>query len=144
MAPIEQSHTASLETNLEQPPKAVRPVLQALFVGAKLRCPNCGKGSIFSSYLKIAETCKICKEELHHHRADDAPSYFTIFLVGHIIVPLIMAVELGFRPSYWVHAALWLPLSLGLALALLPPIKGAIVGLQWALYMHGFESNEKD
>jgi uncharacterized protein (DUF983 family) len=38
----------------------------------------------------------------------------------------------------WVHMVVWVPLTIILALALLRPVKGAIVGLQWALYMHGF------
>jgi uncharacterized protein (DUF983 family) len=39
----------------------------------------------------------------------------------------------------WLHFAIWLPLTVLLSLALLPVVKGAIVGLQWALKMHGFE-----
>jgi uncharacterized protein (DUF983 family) len=31
------------------------------------------------------------------------------------------------------------PLAIILPLAMLPSIKGAIVGLQWALRMHGFD-----
>jgi len=61
-----------------------------------------------------------------------------ILIVGHIVVPLAMSVEMAYAPSYWLHAALWLPLTLGLSLALLQTIKGALVGLQWALRMHGF------
>ena len=34
--------------------------------------------------------------------------------------------------------AIWIPLSIALAAGLLRPVKGAVVGLQWALYMHGF------
>ncbi len=95
--------------------------------------------TLFSSYLKTANTCTACGEELFHHRADDAPPYFTIFIVGHIVVPLLMTVELLYGPPVWLHLAIWLPLTVLLSLALLPIVKGAIVGLQWALKMHGFE-----
>ena len=98
---------------------------------------------MFTGYLKVAESCPSCGEELHYHRADDAPPYFTIFTVGHIVVPLVLAVEVAMTPPLWVHAALWLPLTIILALALLPPIKGMLVGLQWALYMHGFDPDER-
>ena len=74
-----------------------------------------------------------------HHRADDAPPYFTIVIVGHIVVPSLMAVELIYRPPLWVHLLIWLPLTAFLSLALLPRVKGAIVGLRWAHRMHGFE-----
>ena len=97
--------------------------------------------------MKVADTCPHCAEALHHQRADDAPPYFTIFIVGHIMVPLVLIVERVWHPSYLVHAALWLPLTLGLTLALMPIVKGIVVGLQWALGMHGFgfeKSNEEE
>ena len=70
-----------------------------------------------------------CGEALHHHRADDAPPYFTIVIVGHVIVGLLLAVEMAYRPPLWLHAAIWLPLTVLLALLLLPVIKGTPVGL---------------
>lgn len=75
---------------------------------------------------------------MHHHRADDAPAYFVILLVGHIVVPLALALEIAYAPPYWVHFTIWLSLTVALALSLLQPIKGAIVGWQWANRMHGF------
>ena len=121
-----------------------RNLWSALWRGARCRCPNCGEGRLFSSYLKVAPTCAHCGEELHHHRADDAPPYLTIMVVGHIIVPLLMWVELRYEPVLWIHFALWLPLTLILCLGLLPPIKGLVVGLQWALFMHGFDPDSPE
>jgi uncharacterized protein (DUF983 family) len=106
------------------------------------RCPNCGKGKLFRAFLKVADACPVCQEDLHHHRADDAPAYFVILLVGHIVVPLALFVETGYAPAYWIHLALWLPLTLGLSIGLLQPIKGAIVGWQWAHEMHGFDQRK--
>lgn len=94
---------------------------------------------MFRAFLKVADRCPTCGEALHHQRADDAPAYFVILIVGHFIVPAALSVETVFAPSYWIHAALWLPSTIGLSLALLQPIKGALVGLQWALRMHGFD-----
>lgn len=93
---------------------------------------------MFTSFLKVADTCDSCSAELHHHQAHDAPPYFTIFIVGHIVVPLVWVVEKAWRPEIWMHLALWTPLTLGLTFALMPMVKGAVVGLQWALRMHGF------
>jgi uncharacterized protein (DUF983 family) len=120
---------------------------QAMWRGAAGKCPACGKGSLFHKFMKVSNTCPHCGEALHHQRADDAPPYFTIFIVGHIMVPLVFIVERVWQPSYLVHAALWLPLTLALTLALMPIVKGAVVGLQWALGMHGFgfeKSNEEE
>ncbi|HEX7776817.1 MAG TPA: DUF983 domain-containing protein [Parvibaculum sp.] len=111
---------------------------QAIGRGFMMRCPNCGKGKLFRAFLKVADTCPNCGEELHHHQADDAPPYFTILIVGHIVVPLMLAVELEYMPPVVLQMVFWPTLTLALALILLPRIKGAVVGMQWAQRMHGF------
>jgi uncharacterized protein (DUF983 family) len=117
---------------------ASRNVYQSLMRGLRGKCPACGEGELSARYLKIADHCPKCGEELFHQRADDAPPYVTIFIVGHIVVPLLMLVERNWSPEPWVHLVLWGPLTLLLTLVILPRIKGAFVGLQWALRMHGF------
>ena len=94
-----------------------RPVGTALLRGATLKCPACGVGAMFRRYLKVADHCPRCGEALHHQRADDAPPYFTIAIVGHIVVGLMLAVEMAYRPPLWLHGALWVPLTLILTLA---------------------------
>jgi len=123
----------------ERAKRPPRSVWQAMARGFACRCPACGKGRLFRGYLTVADRCDACGEDLSHQRADDAPPYFTIMTVGHIIVPLIVIVETTWHLSNFAHLAIWLPLTLVLTLALLRPIKGAVVGLQWALYMHGFD-----
>jgi uncharacterized protein (DUF983 family) len=81
----------------------------------------------------MAPTCGDCRTGLDPYRADDVPAYFVIFIVGHIVVPLVLMVEKTWEPALWVHAALWMPLSIGLSLWLLPRVKGAVIGLLWAL-----------
>lgn len=112
--------------------------------GAKGSCPACGKGALFKSYLKPVDTCANCSEEIHHQRADDAPPYFTILIVCHIIGAGILAVEDIWALPSWVHAMIWVPMILVLSLSLLPPIKGALIGLQWANRMHGFGGPEDE
>lgn len=119
-----------------------RPLFAAMRKGWFDRCPSCGVGKLFARFLKANTQCGDCGEELHHHRADDAPPYFTIIVVGHIVVPLTLIVERNWSPSYWTHAVIWLPLTLGLIFWLLPRIKGALVGMQWANRMHGFGGHE--
>jgi uncharacterized protein (DUF983 family) len=111
--------------------------------GLRGRCPRCGQGKLFGAFLKVNERCAACGEELYHHRADDFPAYVVILIVGHLVVPLVLAVEIAFAPPIWVHLALWFPLILALTIGLLQPVKGAIVAFQWATGMHGFEEGKK-
>ena len=93
---------------------------------------------MFRSYLKTVDACDNCGEELHHHRADDAPPYFTIMIVGHLIIPVVLSIEMAYQPPMTLQFAFWLPVALILSAVTLGPVKGALVGLQWALRMHGF------
>lgn len=105
----------------------------ALFRGLKGTCPRCGSAPLFARYVKMKAACDDCALALEPHRADDAPAYFTILVVGHVIVPAMLIAERAFHPATWLHLAIWLPMTLALALVALPRIKGAVVGLQWAL-----------
>lgn len=119
------------------PPKD-RPLKQAMLRGAFGRCPACGSGRLFTGYLSVKDTCPHCHEELHHQRADDGPAYLTILLVSHLGAPLLLAVYMLYRPS---AMSMLIGFGLGaivLSLLLLPRIKGAFVGFQWARRMHGF------
>lgn len=118
-----------------------RPVWPAMKRGWKQCCPACGSGKMYTSYLKVAEACPGCAEELHHQRADDAPPYFTMLITGHVIVGALMTVETNYAPPIWVHALLWGPAVVLMSLWLLPRIKGALIGFQWANLMHGFGGN---
>ena len=106
--------------------------------GVAGHCPACGRGALFTSYLKVADACPVCATELHHHRADDAPPYFTMMIVGHVVVGGALALERAFSPPMWVHMVVWLPMVVIMSLVMLPLAKGVLIGLQWALRMHGF------
>ena len=121
-----------------------RKILASLMTGLQGKCPACAQGPLFSHYLKVKECCAQCGEELYHHRADDAPPYFTIFIVGHIIVGGVLLTEQIFAPPTWVHLTVWIPLTLLLSLWILPLVKGALIGLQWALRLDGFGGGRKE
>jgi uncharacterized protein (DUF983 family) len=113
---------------------------RAVWNGMKLRCPHCGEGHLFRSYLKVADTCDACGEELSHHRADDFPPYISIVIVGHVIIGLMLHLEMAYENiAPWVYLATMLPAAIILPLTMLPSIKGAVVGLQWANKMYGFD-----
>lgn len=118
--------------------KPARPVMEAMKRGFLGRCPHCGEGKLFRAFVKPVDKCEVCGEDLHHHRSDDLPAYLVIVVVGHVILGGFLAVEMTLTWSMWQHIALWGPLTLIMSLGLLQPIKGAVIGLQWANYMHGF------
>ena len=110
------------------------------------RCPHCGEGRLFRAYLKVVDACPVCGEDLVHQRADDAPAYFTMLIVGHFIIAGVLPTTSSGRTRRCCWAALvWAALTVAASLAvLLPRIKGALVGYQWAMRMHGFGGPEKD
>jgi len=89
-------------------------------------------------YLKVNAACPVCREELHHHRADDGPAYLTILFVGHLMAPLLHIVFVHYRPDPLTLFTIFAVGCVGLSLYLLPRLKGAIVGYQWAREMYGF------
>jgi uncharacterized protein (DUF983 family) len=100
---------------------------------------------MFRAYLKVVDSCPVCGEDLHHQRADDAPPYITMLVVGHIVVGGVLAAEEAWPKSpMWLGAIVWIWLTFVLSLLLLPRVKGALVGYQWALRMHGFGGPERD
>jgi uncharacterized protein (DUF983 family) len=119
-----------------------RDVAKAMKRGLFCRCPNCGEGKLFRAYLKPVDHCANCNADYTHQRADDLPAYLSIVVVGHIVVGGFMMTDMVWTLSNWTHLAIWTPLTVLLALATIQPIKGAVIGLQWAARMHGFGGNE--
>jgi uncharacterized protein (DUF983 family) len=109
------------------------------------RCPKCGEGRMFRAYLKVVDACPVCHEDLSAQRADDAPPYITMLIVGHFIIAGVLAADdLWPNSSLVIGAIVWSLLAIVLSLLLLPRVKGALVGYQWAMRMHGFGGPEKE
>ena len=112
-------------------------VLTGLKRGFIGRCPNCGQGRLLHRYLKVIPTCSTCGHDNAQYPADDAPPYFTILIIGHLLVAPLIAV-LVFFPSLWAQPgelllAILLPVVLIPTLLLLPRVKGAVIGAQWGI-----------
>jgi len=118
-----------------------RDLWSAMKRGFRGRCPRCGEGKLFRAFLKTANNCSVCGLDFTPHRADDLPAYLVIVIVGHIVVPIALWVETNYSPAVWLQLAIYLPLTFVMSLALLQPVKGTVVGMQWALKMHGFDDN---
>ena len=109
------------------------PVLLGLRRGLRRRCPNCDEGRLFRGYLKVEETCPACGHDNGQYRADDAGPYFTILLVGHLVIgPMLFFPFIWRAPVGWVLGTT-LPIIMTLTLALLPVVKGAVIGAQWGM-----------
>jgi uncharacterized protein (DUF983 family) len=124
--------------------KEKRDVWQAIKRGFRGRCPRCGEGKLFRAFLKTADSCSVCGQDFTPHRADDLPAYLVIVIVGHIVVPLALMIETNYSPPVALQLAIYLPVTLVASLALLQPVKGAVVGMQWALRMHGFDEENPE
>jgi uncharacterized protein (DUF983 family) len=124
-------------SQIDQPRE--RDLVTSVRRGFLCRCPACGEGRLFGRFLKVEPACTECGQAFHHHRADDFPPYIVMFLVGHIVGYGIYATETHVENvPLLLHAILWPSLAVILSLALLQPVKGAVIGLQYALRMHGF------
>ena len=121
-----------------------RSVGQAMWRGALCKCPHCGQGKMFRAYLKVADHCDACGEQLNLHRADDLPPYLAIMIVGHLLVAVMLHMDMAYRVNPLTYMYTMIPLAVILPLAILPSIKGAVVGLQWANGMYGFGTGQVD
>ena len=115
--------------------RLVRPSLAR---GWRRRCPNCGGGPMMRGYLKVRSTCPVCGESFEGHRADDGPAYLTILIVGHLMAPLLHWYFVVLRPDPLNIVAVFSVGCVALSLYLLPRLKGAMIGYQWARRLHGF------
>jgi uncharacterized protein (DUF983 family) len=116
-----------------------RNVAAAVGRGLIGRCPNCGRGAMFRAYLSVNPRCPACGEDLSGHRADDAPAFLTLLVacfVGGLGV--LLSDDASSQMPLLAVAAFWLVATAVVGLLVLPRLKGAVVGYQWALRLHGF------
>jgi uncharacterized protein (DUF983 family) len=95
------------------------------------RCPQCGKGRLFSGLLSVRQACAVCGLDLSAQDAGDGPAVFAILMLGMLVVGLAALVEVNFSPPIWVHLLLWAPLILIGAVAMLRPLKAGLIALQY-------------
>lgn len=98
------------------------------------RCPRCGEGLLFSGFLAVRPKCETCGLDLAFAESGDGPAFLVILLAGFVVVALALIVELTYQPPFWLHAVLWLPLTLVVTVGPLRPLKGLLIALQ---YRHG-------
>ena len=116
---------------MDDPP--LRPVARSMWRGFRGKCPNCGRGAIFYRYLKVEPDCLVCGHDLDQYPSDDGPAYFTILLVGHLVIaPLLLFPVIWKAPAAMIAPGVLVPLAL-FTLLVLPRVKGAVIGLHYGL-----------
>ncbi|MBZ6076006.1 DUF983 domain-containing protein [Microvirga puerhi] len=95
------------------------------------RCPRCGKGHLFTGYLTLRPSCEVCGLDYSFADTGDGPAFFVMSIVGIVVVALALWVEFAFEPPIWLHIVMWFSLSVILSVALVRPLKGLMVALQY-------------
>lgn len=113
------------------PPPEYRPSVSPISAGLACRCPRCGRGKLFAGFLTVAERCESCGLDLRKADSGDGPAVFIIFIMGFLVVPLALLLELQVSPPYWVHVAIWPAVIMIGSLLLLRPFKGVLIALQF-------------
>lgn len=103
--------------------------MQRGFLG---RCPNCGKGKLFAGYLTVVERCSTCGDPLGLYRAADGPAFFTMSIIGILLVPVLAFGFLAFRSDPLTLALVVTACIVVLSLVVLRLVKGAFIGHLWA------------
>ena len=138
------SETTALDTDVSPQSAAIeRPLWPALARGWRRKCPRCGNGPVLRGYLKVRESCTVCRQDFTPARADDGPAYLTILIVGHLMAPTLHIAFVKFRPEPLILFTIFSIGCIALSLYLLPRLKGAIIAFQWARRMFEFEDESK-
>ena len=107
------------------------PRLSPIRTGLACRCPRCGKGGLYQGFLNLRQRCEACGLDYAFADSGDGPAVFIILIAGFIVTGAALIVEILYKPPLWLHAALWLPLGLGLPLLMLRPFKATLLALQY-------------
>ncbi|GAB5426783.1 MAG: DUF983 domain-containing protein [Devosia indica] len=107
-----------------------------ILAGLACRCPRCGRGKLFSGYLKLRQACAACGLSYDFADSGDGPAVFVIFLVAPLVIVLALLVGSIWTLQPWVHLLIWLPTTVVLSLVLLPPFKGVLIDLQYSNDAH--------
>lgn len=99
--------------------------------GLSGRCPRCGEGKLFDGFLSVAPQCSNCGLDYKFADSGDGPAVFVILLAGFVVVGALLWTEINYEPPFWVHLAIFLPMTVVVCLGMLRPLKGLMIGLQY-------------
>lgn len=97
----------------------------------RAKCPRCGEGKLFDGFLTVAKDCSRCGLDYVEFNTGDGAAMFIILIAGFVIIGAVLYVEVSYQPPYWVHAAIWLPVTILLPLMLMRPFKSWLIAQQY-------------
>jgi uncharacterized protein (DUF983 family) len=106
-------------------------VTESALRGIACKCPRCGKGGIYAGFLNLRPHCEACGLDFAFMDSGDGPAVFIIMIAGAIVVGAALIVEVKYQPPFWLHAALWLPLTAAITLLPLRSMKSLLIALQY-------------
>ena len=115
------------------------PAVRPFSAGLGCRCPRCGRGRLFKGLLTVADRCPACDLDFSPHDTGDGPAVFVIFILGALVVPMALGLEVWVAPPIWMHLAVWLPVILALSILLLRPMKATMVALHYKNLRHEYD-----
>ena len=95
------------------------------------KCPCCGEGRLFRAYLKQVDNCSVCGEAFGAIRADDAAPWLTIIIVGHVFLPIVMAMIAIDTLPVWASCTVCVAILIALSLVILPRAKALFIATLW-------------
>ena len=126
---------------MPETPNEPRDLKTALRRGLRGRCPACGEAPLFGGFLKPVKHCPYCGQSWTLHSADDMPAYLVVLVIGHLLVPFLVAINLRSDWNMGLQMVLWPTIALVMALLMIQPAKGLVIAFQWARRMHGFSGD---
>ena len=109
----------------------------------RCRCPRCGHGGVYCGYLRVVEHCADCGLALASNDSADGPAVFLLFIIGGISLPLAFWITAVLDLPGWAFMAIACGLIVGMTLAMLPPAKALVLGLQYRHRPEDFETGDK-
>ncbi|THD44773.1 MAG: DUF983 domain-containing protein [Bradyrhizobium sp.] len=105
--------------------------LSPILAGLRGRCPRCGKGPLFSGFIKLGPACSACGLDFSFADAGDGPAVFVALIGGFLVLGAMLAVQIAYEPPLWVYPLVFVPLTIVVCLGLLRPFKGLLIASQF-------------
>ncbi len=99
--------------------------------GLRMKCPRCGKGSLFEGFLQVRNRCAACDQDFASHDTGDGPAVFIMLIASTLVLVPAFIVEFVYSPPYWIYGVTAVPLLIILSLGLLRPAKALMFALQF-------------
>lgn len=112
-------------------PVADWPPQSPVTTGIATSCPRCGNGRLYAGLLTPAEQCAACGLDYSFIDSGDGPAVFVILILGFVIAGLAVMVEMTLSPPLWIHALIWIPLTITVAIWSLRITKAMMIAYQY-------------